>query len=108
MIKQEYVVQPCWTCSNNRAVLDMRRELDVGFGNVEVTLDGVSIWNFIENCIWLEDESYVWTTYDAEFRARQANAKDARIKFDGPLWGGTYLRVAPYEWVLIEQNEGFA
>lgn len=107
MIKQEDVAQPCLNCSNNKATLGMRRELVVGFGCCSVVLDSNTVYYEPH----YEDEDYqskVWVTYDAEFRARQSNAVDARIIFDGPLWGGTYQRQGENNWVLIEQNEGFA
>lgn len=106
MIAQEDVAQPCFNCSNNKAKLDMRRELCVGFGCVSVVLDGVTVYAEPILDDWLD--ARLWTVYDAEFRARINNTKDARIVWDGPLWGGTYQRQGEYNWILIEQNEGFA
>lgn len=106
MINQEDILQPCACCSNNKNKLNMRSELSVGFGDVVVTIDGVTVWN--QGSISFSDEDNIWTVYDAEFRARQSNAKDARIEFIGPLWGGTYQRHGENNWVLIEQNMGFA
>lgn len=106
MIKQEDIKQPCRNCSNNKNILDMRRVLVVGFGCVSVVLDSKIIYSEPVFDDGLDDR--LWTVYDAEFRARQAEAKDARIIFEGPLWGGVYQRQGEYNWVLIEQNEGFA
>lgn len=109
MINQEDVVQPCLNCSNNKAKLSMRRELCVGFGCVSVVLDGITVYYEPQLCDTEEEFlAKIWTGYDAEFRARISGTKDAKIIWYGPLWGGTYQRMGDMNWILVEQNEGFA
>ena len=49
-----------------------------------------------------------WTTQTAENEARKDPNHEWIIDLQGPLSGRTYKRIGEDNWVLIDQNRGFA
>lgn len=55
-----------------------------------------------------QEEEHCPTGADAEALAAADPEHDWQIQLEGPLSGRTYQRQGPNNWVLIEQNMGFA
>ena len=84
-------------------VAPMGMLIAVGFGQAFVTKDGMKIWNE-EN---IDNPEDLWTTQDAENVAAKDPDHDWRIVLYASLYGRTFQR-QDGEWVLIEENQGFA
>lgn len=85
----------------------------VGFGFAACTKDGEIVLEepqlrYNENDEPIDEEQDYPTGADAEKLAAADPDHDWRIIIDGPLSGRTYQRQGEANWVLIEQNEGFA
>jgi hypothetical protein len=78
----------------------------VGFGMAALMRDNRCVYDEprIEDA---KDEDYM-TGAQAEAMAAKDPDHDWRIVIHGPLSGRTYQRQGAENWVLIEQNEGFA
>lgn len=88
-------------------VAPMDMTIAVGFGKATLTKDGELIYrepsfDMSRGEIWR-----VWTTQDAENLAAKDPDHDWRIVLYAPLYGRTFQR-QDGEWVLIEENQGFA
>ena len=88
----------CLNCGAPPIILPPKAHLAVGFGMVEVTRDGESMWAGDD---W-EMTSLRWTR-----RAMKEPEVDWRIAFDGPLHSETY-QFQNGDWVMIETGMGFA
>lgn len=82
----------------------------VGFGSACLTRDGVAVYSEPQ---WNGEgdepgDSAYMTGAGAEDMAVTDPDHDWRIEIYGPLSGRTYQRQGAANWVLIEQNEGFA
>jgi hypothetical protein len=75
----------------------------VGFGFAACTKDGNIVLEEPQ-----DDEAECPTGADAERLAAADPEHDWRIQLEGPLSGRTYQRQGPGNWVLVEQNRGFA
>ena len=81
---------------------DMR--IGVGFGMAALTRDGSYVAGEEPGMEW----DALMTGAQAEALAVADPDHDWRIVLDGPLSGRTYQRHGSSEWVLVEQNRGFA
>lgn len=93
----------CLNCPPRKAVFGRRDRIAVGFGMAALLRDGEPVWMeepgmAFEQCL---------TGRNAERRARRDPDHDWRIVLHGPLKGSTYQR-QDGQWVLVEQNSGFA
>ena len=75
----------------------------VGFGSADVTKDGRCVLNGED-----PDLTDYITGADAEKLAAADPDHDWRIDLQAPLSGRTYQRQGEGNWVLVDQNEGFA
>jgi hypothetical protein len=97
----------CLTCELNDAIqitFPPDGIIAIGFGMAEVTCDGRTVLDG-EAAI---DKGEEITGADAERAAAADPDHDWRIQIEGPLSGRTYQRQGANNWVLVEQNEGFA
>lgn len=76
----------------------------VGFGYAGVTKDGREVWSEPSEL----DFDKCWTVAKAEEAAAHEPDADWRITLEAPLAGRTYQRQGENNWVLVEQNMGFA
>mgnify|MGYP003443441581 CR=1 FL=1 len=77
--------------------------ITVGFGSAALYCNGAELYSEPY------DEQQFMTGAQAEQLAAKSDPdNDWRITIYGPLSGRTYQRHSPNQWVLIEQNEGFA
>jgi len=79
-------------------------EITVGFGYAALERDGVPM--FTEDTCG--DHDVPLTGAQAEAMAASDPDHDWRIELWAPLYGQTYQRHAPGEWVLIKKSKGFA
>lgn len=79
----------------------------VGFGDAKVTKDNETIYTEPTEYD-PEHEDGFWCTQEAENEALKDPDHDWRIVLYAPLYGRTFQRQAPEEWVLVEENKGFA
>jgi hypothetical protein len=85
----------------------------VGFGFAACTKDGRPVLEEpqqrFDEAGEPVDEAFDYPTgADAEKLAAADPYHDWRIQIEGPLSGRTYQRQGEGNWVLVEQNEGFA
>lgn len=93
----------CLNCGPRPSTFHPEMIIGVGFGYAALTRDGAEIWSENEN----ENAEYL-TGAQAEALAALEPDHDWRIVLDGPLSGRTYQRHGAGEWMLVEQNMGFA
>lgn len=97
----------CAICEANGAIPETFPPdglIAVGFGFAACTRDGVVVLEEPQ-----DDEGGDYPTGgDAEKLAAADPSHDWRIQIEGPLSGRTYQRQGANNWVLVEQNEGFA
>lgn len=84
-------------------VAPMGMLIAVGFGEAKVKKDNETVYNELH----IDDPDEFWTTQDAENVAAKDPDHDWRIVLYAPLYGRTFQR-QDGEWVLIEENQGFA
>lgn len=77
----------------------------VGFGDALVTKNGKPVYKEPYD---FKSEKDFWTVQDAENEAVKDPDNDWRIVLYAPLYGRTFQRQGDGEWVLIEENMGFA
>ncbi len=113
----------CLVCENAGVIKDtfpMDGWIAVGFGYAACTRDGREVLSepqvqilYDENDEMLPEDQQppepdCPTGADAEKLAAADPEHDWRIILEGALSGRTYQRHGPEQWVLVEQNEGFA
>jgi hypothetical protein len=93
----------CANCGIRPSVFEADNRIAVGFGMAALTKDGGYVW---------AEDGKEWddcmTGAQAEAIAVADPDHDWRIDIQGPLSGRTYQRHEAGQWVLIEQNRGFA
>jgi hypothetical protein len=93
----------CSCCTQREATLSAESRIAVGFGVAVLTKDGKTVWR---------ERGHDWrecmTVAEAEALAAAQPQRDWRIVLYGPLHGEIYQRRGDMNWVLIEQNQGFA
>jgi hypothetical protein len=95
---------PCLCCGVIASKFHPDAVIAAGFGAAYLTCNGAQVYDEQD----VEGEKFM-TGAEAEALASKHDPdNDWRITIFGPLSGRTYQRHAPGEWVLIEQNEGFA
>lgn len=107
---------PCFTCEVNGAMpITFHPEslIAVGFGFAACLKDGRPVLEepqlrYDDDGEPIDEELDYPTGADAEALALSDPDHDWRIQIEGPLSGRTYQRQGPGNWVLVEQNEGFA
>lgn len=95
----------CLNCGTRQIFFPPSGLIAVGFGYAGLHRDGEPIYT--EPNEPESDDEYM-TGAKAEELAAADPDHDWRIVMDEPLSGRTYQRHAAGEWVLIEQNQGFA
>lgn len=85
----------------------------VGFGMAACLRDGRPVLEepqerYDDDGEPIDEELEYPTGADAEALALADPDHDWRIQIEGPLSGRTYQRQGAGNWVLVEQNEGFA
>jgi hypothetical protein len=113
----------CFVCECNGAkplTFPADGLIAVGFGYAAVTKDGREMLREPDYEILYDDDGEMLpedqqppeqeypTGADAEALAVADPDHDWRIHIEGPLSGRTYQRQGVGNWVLVEQNEGFA
>lgn len=98
-------IRGCAACGRLVEKADMNMLIAVGFGDAYVSKDGVQIYNELD-C--QEDADKFWTFQDAENEALKDPDHDWRVVLYAPLRGRTFQRHGAKEWVLVEENMGFA
>lgn len=98
-------IMGCLNCGRliQQAPMDML--IAVGFGEAKVTKNGETVYSEL-NCH--EDTEKFWTVQDAENEALKDPDHDWRIILFAPLRGKTFQRHGDGNWVLVEENMGFA
>jgi hypothetical protein len=94
----------CSVCGYNDPVLPLDTRLCAGFGAVNVTRDGESVW---------EESPYTeWENAPSLQRFEDMAAPDPdhdwQVHFYLPLRETSYQRHAPGKWVLVREGKGFA
>ena len=94
---------------------DLSRFICIGFGIATVTKNGVSVYDeMTTEREWSAKHPRskkcppFWNGKRAEREARKDPNHDWQIMIHGPMSGGTWKRVKPNLWELIESNGGFA
>jgi hypothetical protein len=95
---------PCACCGVIADKFPPDGVIAVGFGAASLTCNGAEVYDEQR----VEEGQYMTGAEAEAMAAKHDPDNDWRINLYGPLWGGTYQRHAPGEWVLIERNEGFA
>ncbi|KQM37971.1 hypothetical protein ASE59_11780 [Sphingomonas sp. Leaf10] len=95
------------------AVFDLNDCIAVGFGFAACTKDGAIVLeeprpSYDDNGEMLDDDQHYPTGADAEKLAVADPDHDWRIMLESPLLGRTFQRQGAGNWVLVEQNAGFA
>lgn len=111
----------CLNCNHTiTQTFPMDGIIAVGFGYAGVTKDGHEVlrepdWSPAyddDGELLPEDQQPPEPEYPTGAQAEELAAADPdhdwRIVIDGPLSGRTYQRHGPENWVLVEQNMGFA
>ena len=107
----------CALCGGAAAKLfPMSGIIAIGFGNAEVTRDGVVVYDEMSTeRKHLEDKGEdttewppFWTGADAEKAALADPDHDWKILIHGPMSGGEWTRTEPGHWVQTAVYEGFA
>lgn len=94
----------CLNCGPHPATFPPEGAIAVGFGYAALHKGGAPIWSELNDVT--DDE--LMTGADAEALAAQDPDHDWRIVLHGPLSSRTYQRHGPGQWMLVEQNKGFA
>ena len=95
----------CMTCGcGAHGLMDLERLLAVGFGGVNVTRDGESVYSEAE----ATEKDAFWQGKDAESAAMKDPDHDWRVEFFAPLYEAEYQRQSEGHWVLIRKGDGFA
>lgn len=92
----------CLNCGTRPSLFPTTGVIAVGFGYAALHRDGVPVW--VES----NDDDELLTCEQAEVMAYADPEHDWRIVLEGAMSGRTYQRHGDGEWVLIEQNQGFA
>lgn len=95
----------CLNCGILYDKAPMEMIISVGFGVANVTKDGEEIYREIDYC---SDNFKEWTVQDAENEALKDPDHDWRISLIGGLRGRVFQRHGNGEWLLVEENMGFA
>lgn len=102
----------CYTCGcGSHDILEMDRLLVVGFGDVSVKKNGLTVWSEMDAMHESERENKdptLWEAKDAEKIAKDDPDNDWRIHFLAPMYEAEYQRQGEAHWVLISRGEGFA
>ncbi len=72
--------------------------LGVGFGMVQITLDGQIIWSGDDERVTLADLESISARYDNH---------EWRVFFDGPLGDALFQRQDDGRWILTRSGPGF-
>ena len=99
-----HCVTPCLCCGDTHTALPEDFRIAVGFGDARLTCNGKTVWQEESGM----DREDCLTVHEAELLAAARDRMDWRIVLYGPLRGRTYQRQGAGNWVLVEQNEGFA
>jgi hypothetical protein len=91
--------QHCNVCPPRTQEMPLDAPLAIGFGQVSVTKNDLTIWAGDDDEIRL---------VRFEQQAKGAPDNDWRVHIDGPLYSATYQRHGEGSWVLVERGEGFA
>ena len=107
-VKLEPITPKAMGCVNcgtliQQAPMDMM--IAVGFGDASVTRDGETIYSELD-CEKYNEK--LWAVQDAENEAMKDPDHDWRIVLFSPLRGRTFQRQGVENWVLVEENMGFA
>ncbi len=94
----------CLNCGPRPSQFPADGVIAVGFGYAGLHKDGSPVWTEPND----PDEDALLTGSQAEAMAALDPEHDWQIVLEGPLSGRTYQRHGPNNWVLIEQNMGFA
>lgn len=95
----------CLTCGcGSHDTLSMDKLLAVGFGDCNVTKDGVSVYSELN----FGNPDEFWTAETAEKMAASDPEHDWRIHFYAPLYEAEYQRHGESHWVLVRKGVGFA
>lgn len=95
----------CLKCGPRPSVFEPDAVIAVGFGAAFVTRDGGQVYYEPRS----DDPGAEYLTGEgAEAMAAADPDHDWRIHLYGPLSGRVYQRHEPGQWVLIEQDAGFA
>jgi len=89
----------CLCCGVKSQIINGDAMLAVGFGGVTVTRDHAPLW-----C----GDDIDKTLQEFEDMATKYPDHDYRVQYSGPLSGSTYQRHSDNQWVLIEEDRGFA
>jgi len=103
--KKKLKFKPLPPHGSKPVLLNLHAELSVGFGECEVTRDGVIIWSHTDACF---HACPIWKVKEAEKVAAKDPGKDWRIHFEETRWSGTYQRQGKNKWVLIRKGGGFS
>lgn len=106
--KLEPITPKAMGCANCGALIQqapMDMLIAVGFGDASVTKDGKAVYSELD-CH--EDVENFWTVKDAEYEALKDPDHDWRIVLFAPLRGRVFQRQGIENWVLVEENMGFA
>ncbi|MGL4230894.1 MAG: hypothetical protein ACRCWJ_05950 [Casimicrobium sp.] len=95
----------CLNCGVRPGLFPMDGIIAVGFGYAALHKNGRPVYMEPNNP---HDGEEFMTGLKAEMIAAQDPDNDWQIVLEGPLSGRTYQRHGPVEWVLIEENQGFA
>ncbi len=107
----------CLVCECAGTITDtfpMDGVIAVGFGFAACMKDGLPVLeepqlSYDDDGVPTDDDDVEYPTgADAERLAAADPDHDWRITLHGPLSGRTYQRHGVGQWVLVEQNEGFA
>jgi hypothetical protein len=93
--------------------VDMDTPIIVGFGdavikkNGRVVLDCEDYYDGLHG-VQPKEEHKPFTLADAEKMAEEDPDNKWEAVIYGPLWGVTYFRRGPSDWVVTEEDDGFA
>ena len=102
-VEEKNINKGCSNCSNVTQILDLRKVLATGFGDVTVMRDGHLMYS--EQCF---ESGEFPTAQFYEDKAKKHPDHDWRIHFFAPLHEETYQRQGDKNWVMISSGPGFA
>lgn len=100
----------CLNAGPERSLCPLTMELSVGFGSVDVTRNGKTVWSGDMNRQFApvdKDMKHPMRLRRFELMARK-NKGDWRVFFNAPLNGSLFQRQGKNKWVLVKQTQGFA
>lgn len=101
-------IMGCANCGTLMDTLPLDYSIVVGFGDAHVQKDDEIIYSEPLYETQEQWESECWTVQDAENETLKDPDHDWRIVLYAPLRGRTFQRQGEGNWVLIEENLGFA